>query len=83
MFLCANCHNPEHVHFSYSFGPCEGCRVTAECVDCHSNDPWNHTGVLKKIRKPMAKPSKIIKSKKGKRLEKIRKKEENDERSQS
>ena len=36
------------------------------------------SGVLKKVRKPMAKPTKIIKSKKQKRLEKIRRKEENE-----
>ena len=34
--------------------------------------------ILDKVRKPMAKPTKIIKSKKQKRLEKIRRKEENE-----
>ena len=34
--------------------------------------------ILKQVRKPMAKPTKIIKSKKQKRLDKIRREEENE-----
>lgn len=40
MFLCPKCapkygcRNPD-VHFGWSHGPCEGCRRTTLCVDCH------------------------------------------------
>lgn len=39
---------------------------------------YEESHILDKVRKPMAKPTKIIKSKKQKHLEKIRRKEENE-----
>lgn len=35
MFLCDKCHDPK-MHFShYSYGRCESCSKTANCIDCH------------------------------------------------
>jgi len=44
MFLCVDCH-PKEVCFSIgSYGPCEGCKKTSECLDCHD---YNHKVVRK------------------------------------
>lgn len=45
MFLCTSCHDPQCVHFSGSYGRCEGCGKTAPCVDCTA---------YKRKRKPRA-----------------------------
>jgi len=37
MFLCKKCHEKtgcKALHILTSVGPCEGCKKTAECVDC-------------------------------------------------
>lgn len=39
MFLCTKCHGCGCVHFGGSYGPCEGCKKTAECIDCHCSCP--------------------------------------------
>lgn len=39
MFLCENCHNEDnHLAMFRSRGLCEGCRRTANCIDCHYGD---------------------------------------------
>jgi len=42
MFLCERCH-PKTCRMgdfhSRSYGPCEGCRRTSNCVDCHDRSP--------------------------------------------
>ena len=45
MFLCRVCHAPSEPtygctfdrHLSVSYGPCEGCGVRTECVDCREH----------------------------------------------
>lgn len=39
MFMCKRCHDRSEKHkfdehFARSFGPCELCRKSKECVDC-------------------------------------------------
>jgi hypothetical protein len=38
MFLCEKCHKDCGCFtMSGSYGPCEGCRKVANCVDCHAH----------------------------------------------
>lgn len=39
MFLCPDCHNANGgcLHFSSSYGKCEDCGKTADCIDCKSH----------------------------------------------
>lgn len=37
MFMCNNCCT--NFHFGGSYGPCEGCGKTANCDDCHCEQP--------------------------------------------
>lgn len=39
MFICRDCLGAHFdAHFSYSFGPCEDCKKSAMCADCHHSD---------------------------------------------
>jgi len=49
MFLCDDCHKDCGCFcLSRSYGPCEGCKKTSSCADCHGSPRKEVTPMAKK-----------------------------------